>query len=99
LILTNVSRLQGKYGAGFSRIQTVIDQLITADQARGLETRLIALDDSTQMQKLNAAPVTNALDPKQNKKAIDGVYKELVPEYMMILGAQDVVPHQDLSNP
>ena len=99
LILTNVSRLQGKYGAGFARIQTEVDKLIIADEARGLETRLIALDDSTQMQNLNAPAVTNELDPKQNKRAIDAVYKELVPEYMMILGAQDVVPYQDLSNP
>ncbi len=99
LILTNVSRLQGKYGAGFASIQTQIDKLITADQARGLETRLIALDDPAQMQTLKAPAVTNVLDPKQNKRAIDGVYKELAPEYMMILGAQDVVPHQDLSNP
>jgi len=99
LILTNVSRLKEKYGTGFADIQTQVDKLIVADQARGLETLLIALDDPTQMQKLKSPAVTNGLDPKQNKRAIDAVYKELVPEYMMILGAQDVVPHQDLSNP
>ncbi|HEY3197480.1 MAG TPA: hypothetical protein VGJ57_05670 [Nitrospirales bacterium] len=99
LILTNFSQLAGKYGAGFAGIQAEVQRLITADQARGLATQLIGLDDAAAMQQFNASPVTNALDPKQNKTAIDGVYKALLPEYMMILGAQDVVPHQDLSNP
>ena len=99
LILTNVSQLRGKYGAGFASIQAEVQRLIAADQARGLETQFIGLDDAAAMQPLSASPVTNALDPKQNKTAIDAVYKALLPEYMMILGAQDVVPHQDLSNP
>ncbi len=42
LILTNVSRLKEKYGTGFADIQTQVDKLIVADQARGLETLLIA---------------------------------------------------------
>src|SRR5512132_3772266 len=99
LILTNVSQLRGKYGAEFATIQTEVQRLIAADQARGLETQFIGLDDAAAMQQLSASPVTNALDPKQNKTAIDGLYKALLPEYIMILGAQDVVPHQDLSNP
>ena len=99
LILTNFSQLAGKYGGGFASIQAKVQKLIAADQARGLATRFIGLDDAAAMQQLNAPPVTNVIDPKQNKRAIDAVYKELVPDYIMILGAQDVVPHQDLSNP
>jgi hypothetical protein len=51
------------------------------------------------MKKLNASPVVKPKDPKQNKRAIDGVYKALVPDYLLILGSIDVVPHQDLKNP
>ena len=41
----------------------------------------------------------DALNPRENKEAIDGVFKHFNPHYLMILGAPDVVPHQDLKNP
>jgi hypothetical protein len=43
--------------------------------------------------------VTDAADPRQNKAAVDAICRKLDPEYLMILGAPDVVPHQDLRNP
>jgi hypothetical protein len=43
--------------------------------------------------------VMNASDPRENKQAIDAVFKSSNPHYLMILGAPDVLPHQDLDNP
>ncbi len=98
-IITNLTALKNKYGAaGVTAIKKAVTDLIAADKKRGLNTILIALDDAAAMGKLNAPPVTNAGDPKENKEAIDGIYRSLTPDYLMILGAIDVIPHQDLKN-
>lgn len=99
VIVTNLSALKSKYSAGLSKIEAAIKKLIAADKKRGITTRLVALDDTAGMKKLKAPPVTNAADFKQNKQAIDGVYRALMPDYLMILGATDIVPHQNLKNP
>jgi hypothetical protein len=100
VVLTNVSALKQKYGAqGVRDIQSAAAALIQADKARGLQTQLIALDDGGAMSALSAPVVTNAGDPKQNKAAIDAVYNALAPDYLMILGSIDVIPHQELRNP
>jgi hypothetical protein len=51
------------------------------------------------MKKIRGKAVASATDPRQNKGAIDAVFKFFNPHYLMILGAPDVVPHQDLDNP
>ncbi|MBW8036227.1 MAG: hypothetical protein FVQ79_11500 [Planctomycetes bacterium] len=99
VIVTNMSVLRSKYGRGVSRITQEIKQLISADKLRGVKTKLLAIDDATAMSKLKAKCVSNADDPKQNKIAIDGVYAAMAPDYLVILGAIDVIPHQDLRNP
>ncbi|MEK6302111.1 MAG: hypothetical protein AABO41_15485 [Acidobacteriota bacterium] len=100
IIVTNLGRLKAKYGlSGAAKIKAAVKKLAAADKLRGLDTRLIALDDAAAMKKLKAPPVTKAADPKQNKEAIDAVCKKLSPDYLVILGAPDVIPHQDLKNP
>jgi hypothetical protein len=100
IIVTNRSALTTKYEtAGFAKIKSAITMLIAADKARGFKTRLIYLDDVTAMRSLRGGAVTNARSAVQNKQAIDAIYRAVKPEYLMILGAPDVVPHQDMSNP
>jgi hypothetical protein len=100
VIVTNLTALAQKYGAaGLKKIQSAVKDLITADKKRGLTTTLVALDNSAAMSKIKAPAVKDAASARENKKAIDGVYKALAPDYLMILGAIDVVPHQDLKNP
>ena len=100
VIITNLTALKAKYGAaGVVKIRDSVDALIAADKQRGLMSCLIPLDDAAAMKKLAATPVVNSRDCKQNKIAIDGIYKALAPDYLLILGAIDVIPHQDLKNP
>jgi hypothetical protein len=100
VILTNLNALNVKYGrAGVAAIKDAVNGLIKADQARGLTTRLVGVDDTAAMKRLGAAAVAQAADPRQNKIAVDGVYHALSPDYLMILGSSDVMPHQDLKNP
>jgi hypothetical protein len=100
VILTNSSALKAKYGAkGLGAIQEAVKSLIQADKARGIQAQLIFLDDQAAMARLSAQPVTIAGNPKQNKDAIDAVYRKLAPDYLMLLGSIDIIPHQDLKNP
>ena len=99
VIVTNMTALTVKYGGAMKEIRKAIRGLIAADKKRGLATRLVALDKPSDMKPLKAPIVVDAADPEENKRAIDGVYKSLQPDYLLILGALDVVPHQDLLNP
>jgi hypothetical protein len=99
VIVTNLSAFKSKYGNGLAKIEAAVKRLIAADKKRGITTRLVALDDAAEMKKLSAPPVTNSADFKQNKQAIDGVFRALMPDYLMILGADDIIPHQNLKNP
>jgi hypothetical protein len=100
IIVSNRSALVAKYGnAGLTKVTDAVKALIAADAARGIKSRLVFLDDAKVMKGLKAPAVTKASDPRQNKTAIDAIFRTADPEYLMILGARDVVPHQDLTNP
>jgi hypothetical protein len=100
IIATNLTALRAKYGAaGLKKINAALKTLIAADKARGFQTRVIALDSATAMKRVKGSKVTDAADPAQNKAAIDAIHTALMPGYLVLLGAPDVIPHQDLRNP
>ncbi len=100
VIVTNRSALIKKYGRqGVAKIRQAIRALSAADGKRGIKNRVVYLDDAKTMKKLGSKPVANPADPRENKQAIDGIFTTINPDYLMILGAPDVVPHQDLANP
>src|SRR5690349_10106166 len=100
IIVTNRSALVRKYGSrGLVAVRQAVGALIAADKTRGLKTRIVYLDDAATMKKMGGKAVVTASDPRENKTAIDAVFKSARPDYLMILGAPDVVPHQDLNNP
>ena len=95
LLVTNRSALMTKYGsAGVAAIEKAVKALAAADAARGFDTRLVYLDGPA----LGSARVTDAADPAENKAAVDALARKHRPEYLVILGAPDVVPYQDLKN-
>jgi hypothetical protein len=100
IIVTNGAALKAKYGsAGLAKIGQTVKALIKADAKRGIKSRLVFLDRAAAMSGFNGSAVTDPGDPKQNKNAIDAIFRKANPEYLMILGAIDVVPHQDIKNP
>jgi len=99
IILTNLSALHKKYGAGFARVQLAIDKLIAADRKRGVQTRVVAIDSAADMKSVKGEVVRSPANARQVKAAVDAVYTAIEPDYLMILGAQDVVPFQELHNP
>lgn len=99
IIVTNRGALQAKYGAaGYRDIVRAVAVLTAADKSRGIVTRLVAIDDRAQMKRCRGKAVTDRKSPQQNKRAIDAVFKALDPDYLLILGSIDVVPHQDVRN-
>ena len=99
IIVTNRGALQAKYGAaGYRDIVSAVAALTAADKARGIVTRLVAIDDKAQMKRCRGKAVTDRKSASQNKRAIDAVFKALDPDYLLILGSIDVIPHQDLRN-
>ncbi|GMV99922.1 MAG: hypothetical protein AMXMBFR84_10610 [Candidatus Hydrogenedentota bacterium] len=98
VIVTNWSAIQGKYNACARTIRDAVDELVVADAARGIQDRIIDLSDSASMAAVGATAVTNATHCKENKDAIDAVFRHYAPDYLLLLGSVDVIPHQNLEN-
>lgn len=98
LILVHKRALVGKYtAAGYTKIKAAIDKLIAADKKRGVASKLVLLDS-----KLPAGGMDIAVPSKSGKfkAAIDHVFEaNKKPDYLMILGGPDIVPHVPLRNP
>ena len=100
IIVTHRGALIAKYGTkGVKRIDTALRALSAADRKRGIKTKVVNLDDARTMKSLRTRPLSDNTDCRAVKVAIDGVYKRTKPDYLMILGATDVIPHCDLRNP
>ena len=100
IIVSNRAALIAKYsGAGAAKIKKAIEGLIAADAKRGIKSRLVYLDEAAAMKSFHGSAVDDRTSARQNKEAIDAIFRATNPEYLMILGAPDVVPHQDMANP
>jgi hypothetical protein len=99
VIVTNVGALKEKYNTRYGRVEQAIQRLIVADKKRGLDTKLVALDSATDMAEVRGQAVREKDDQRAVKKAVDAVFDTYEPDYVMLLGAQDIIPHQDLKNP
>jgi hypothetical protein len=100
IIITNFVVLKSKYGsAGVAKIKSALKAVIAADAVRGFETSVVDVANTAAMRKVGAKKVSSASSPKQNKNAVDAIYRASAPEYLVLLGAPDVVPHIDLLNP
>lgn len=96
IIVTNRQVLSQKYGAaGLTAINRAVAALVAADARRGITTTVKYVDDPA----LGSHAVTNPQDCAQNKGAVDAIFSAQSPDYLMILGSCDVIPHQDLANP
>lgn len=99
IIVSNHSALVKKYGTkGLAKITKALALLKSADSKRGIKSQVIFMDNKAAMKKVGGAAVFDAGSPKENKAAIDAIYKKLQSEYLLILGAADVIPHQNLDN-
>ncbi len=100
LVVTNFAALRAKYGAnGTAELRDAIEMLVAADAARGLVTQLLDLSSGSQMRALHGQAVPNPDHQRATKQAIDVAYRAIAPDYLVLLGSIDVIPHQHLTNP
>jgi hypothetical protein len=99
IIITNVSALKAKYGSAYAKVKAALAALAASDKQRGLKSKLIAIDSSADMKAVRGRAVSGPHDQRGAKAAIDAIAKKHGPDYIVILGAQDVVPHIVLTNP
>ncbi len=85
LIVTDRTLMRAKYGQpGWAKIRVAVRALITADRGRGITTKLVLIDGAT------------AAAAKQH---VDALFSTSAPDYLLVLGAPDVVAQVRLNNP
>jgi hypothetical protein len=101
VVVTNLARLKQKYGDGVAAVKAAVAALAAADARRGLKTVLVDLSSAADAARYKFAAVHAAkvTDARANKRAVDRVFQATLPSYLLLLGATDVIPHQDLTNP
>jgi hypothetical protein len=97
VIVTSLRRLTKKYdAAGVASILVAIKHVIEQDRTRRqLTTRLICLDLETEMAPFGG-PIPVQASNLDFKSAVDRVYFGLKPQFIVLLGDEDVIPHQTL---
>jgi len=99
-ILWNGAAMRTKYGDdGGARVTAAVDALVRADRSRGLEDRVVDVTDRKAMRRLGGRALASPRDGRGAKAAVDAVARSLAPDYLLILGAPDTFPHQELRNP
>lgn len=100
LIVTNRKSLRAKYKTpGVNKIEARIRKLTAADRKRGVTTLYVAMDIQSDVSPHGAPKIVDAGDARQTKDCVDALFADIQPDYLMILGAPDVVCHQPLDNP
>ncbi|WP_432874906.1 hypothetical protein ACQPYH_23060 [Kribbella sp. CA-245084] len=100
MILTNRAAARTKYGAGrWRQIRLAVTALATADAARGITTRLVALDAAADARNVGAAPISAVADVAGTKAFIDQIFTAWDPAYLMLLGGPELVCLVNLQNP
>lgn len=103
LILSHKGALMAKYigkihggRPALTVLGEKLNELIAFDGRRSIETIVVFLDEDD---ALVGEKVIDRTDERQFKNAIDKAYNAYHPNYMVILGAQDIVPFIVLHNP
>jgi len=99
ILVTNCAALKEKYKGGVRAVLDAVRDLIAADKRRGLVTQLVDISNRDQMRRLKCKAVTSPDNERQCKDAVDAIYTNLNPDYIVLLDGPDVVPHLTLKNP
>ena len=74
VLVTHRGAVRAKFGrAGWRKIRHAVTNLVKADKARGITTRLVALDSAADATRVHAQPVAAPTDVAAIKAAIDAV--------------------------
>jgi len=100
VLVTHRGAARTKYGsAGWTKIRHALTELVKADKARGITTRVYALDSAADASKVHAQVVTVPTDGMAIKAAVDQIYAAWQPAYVVLVGGPDLVGTVSLTNP
>jgi len=97
LIVTNKSALRRKYGNAARSVDAAIKRLIAADKKRGMVSKRVDIDALEQ--GLKSRDIASTTLQRLTKDAVDKACSKYAPDYLMIVGATDIVAMQELANP
>jgi hypothetical protein len=98
VIISSKSNLDAKYGDKMATVKTLLDGLVKYDAGRGITTHVLYIDDAASMTTIGETAIKTITLPAA-KKAVDAIYRKLNPAYIVLFGAQDVFPFQEITNP
>jgi len=96
-ILVDGQALERKYGARAHDAWKAVDDLVAADSNRGIEAQVVKLDDAAG--PAGSAVIATGAGWTAVKGAVDAVVRAINPDYLMLLGGPDLLPHCRLDNP
>lgn len=101
IIVTNKMALEAKYGkTGSDSVLLTLNTMVAMDrQMRNIPSFVLLLDDKNQMSLYGAKNVIDPQDERQVKETIDKICKNIKPDYILLLGGRDIIPHQHLVHP
>ncbi len=97
LIVTSKNNLTLKYKKDFTAINSLLTKLVAGDKTKKLDTRVVYIDDAASMKKMGLKAVASVTE-KTCKDTVDALYTKHQPAYIVIFGAQDIIPFQELDN-
>ncbi|GHF25804.1 hypothetical protein GCM10010218_03130 [Streptomyces mashuensis] len=100
IVAANFAAMQhkGYTEAGLTSLRTALATLVEADRGRGVDTTVVDLGSPDDMARYGAEAVTDPADARRNKDAVDAVCHAAGPDYLLLLGSRDVIPHVPLKN-
>ncbi len=100
LSVTSSNALAKKYdAAALKKIDAAIKAWVAADSKRGIRNLYVPLDDAAAMKKVGAKALSGKVTATKAKQAIDELVARLAPDYIVLLGADDVLPMFEVANP
>jgi hypothetical protein len=98
VLVSSKNNLQAKYGKKFPEVEKLLAGLVAGDRKRNVETKIVYIDDAASARKAGITAVAS-VTRQSAKRAVDAINKKLKPAYIVLFGAQDVFPFQEIDNP
>ncbi len=96
LYVTNRGAAATKYGAeGWRAIDRQLAALTAADTAREITAEVVQLDSPP----AGVLPVSDPTNPSATKSTVDALCRSFEPDYLVLVGGDDIVCFQPLDNP
>ena len=100
LSVTAKKNLERKYSAAARReIDKAVKAWIAGDATHGIKTIHVALDDDQAMNTLGVPPLKGRATANKVKRAVDALWKRISPDYLVLFGGEEIIPHFVVDNP